>query len=144
MNYWFDWNAYENPCFYIVLLLLLLLLLRFFKLDLCYRLQTWYTPWGAHTSIFEEPFFLVWLELVPVLNGLTWNWTFTYSRSISALGLVILAVVTHFFLALLTKFGRLVSLAILGRYLIKLILILHRLFTSKLTHHEEIFCELFF
>ena len=31
---------------------------------------------------------LVRLELVPVLNGLTLNWTFTYSRTISALGLV--------------------------------------------------------
>ena len=31
---------------------------------------------------------LVRLELVPVLNGLTLNWTFTYSLTISALGLV--------------------------------------------------------
>ena len=37
---------------------------------------------------FLEELFLVRLELVPVLNGLTSNWTFTYSRTISALGLV--------------------------------------------------------
>ena len=88
---WFDWNAYENPCFDIVLLLLLLLflLLRFVKLDSCYRLQTWYTPWGVPYKHFWGKNFLVWLELVHVLNGLTSNWTFAYCPTISALGLVI-------------------------------------------------------
>ena len=32
---------------------------------------------GVHTSIFCQKNFLVRLELVPVLNGLTWNWTFS-------------------------------------------------------------------
>ena len=31
---------------------------------------------GVHTSIFCQKNFLVRLELVPVLNGLTWNWMF--------------------------------------------------------------------
>ena len=39
---------------------------------------------------FLKKIFLVRLELVHVLNGLTLNWTFTYSRTISALGLVFL------------------------------------------------------
>ena len=33
-------------------------------------------------------------EFLAVLNGLTLNWTFTYSRTISALGLVVVVVVT--------------------------------------------------
>ena len=38
---------------------------------------------------FLKKIFLVRPELVHVLNGLTLNWTFIYSRTISALGLVV-------------------------------------------------------
>ena len=47
---------------------------------------------GGSMQAFLEEFFLVRLELVPVLNGLTWNWTFTYSRTIPAPGLVLLRI----------------------------------------------------
>ena len=43
---------------------------------------------GGSIQAFLGIFFLVRLELVPAQNGLTLNWTFTYSRTISALGLV--------------------------------------------------------
>ena len=43
---------------------------------------------GGSIVTFFEFFGGVRLELVHVLNGLTLNWTFTYSRTISALGLV--------------------------------------------------------
>ena len=102
-----------------IILEAVLLLLRLFNLDLCYRLQNWYTPgsqaflkkyfwfelnlylflmvwleiWclaptcvrdlklgthfeGVHTIIFCQKNFLVRLELVAVLNGLTWNLMF--------------------------------------------------------------------
>ena len=54
-------------------------------------LETWnlvHTSRGSIQPFFVNRFFLVRLELLPVLNGLTWNWTFTYSRTIYALGLV--------------------------------------------------------
>ena len=51
-----------------LLLRLLLLLLRLVKLDLCYTLQTCYTPWGGPYKHFWPDKNLVWLELVPVLN----------------------------------------------------------------------------
>ena len=59
---------------------------------------------GINARIFCEFFFwfdlnlifLVRLELVHVLNGLTLNWTFTYSRTIYALGLVFIRFIYNY------------------------------------------------
>ena len=59
------------------------------------RVQTRYTPRRVHSSIFVKRI-LIWLLLVPVLNGLTCE-TFTYSRTISALGLFSVFNVTTWF-----------------------------------------------
>ena len=53
--------------------------------------NTWNLPHTLGGSIQE---FLVRLDLVTILNGLNLNWTFTYSRTIYALGLVIVLVVS--------------------------------------------------
>ena len=70
-------------------LLLLLRFVKFFWPRLV--IETWnlvHTLRGFILSFFEKRIFWFDLQLVPVLNGLTWKWTFTYSRTISALGLV--------------------------------------------------------
>ena len=55
--------------------------LRLSKLYLC----SWHVRLHSNSYSFCSD---LQLELVQVLNGLTWNWTFTYSRTIPAVGLV--------------------------------------------------------
>ena len=53
------------------------------------RLDTARVSIGRFQKLFLKKKNLVRLELVPVLTGLTYNWIFTYSQTISELGLVL-------------------------------------------------------
>ena len=80
-SFWFDWNLY------LYLTVWLEIGHLHISVNICARdLKLGIQLGDINSRIFRE-IFLVRLELVHVLNGLTWNWTFTCSWTISALGL---------------------------------------------------------
>ena len=80
-NCWFDLNFYLYLMVWLEIGRFAYTYARDLKLSTHFGRVNW--------NIFWKKIFLVWLELVHLLNGLTLNWTFTYSRTISALGLVL-------------------------------------------------------
>ena len=71
--FWFDLN------FYLYLMVWLENGHLHISANTCARALKLGTHLGwINSRIFVEIIFLVWLELVPVHNGLTWNWTFAY------------------------------------------------------------------
>ena len=79
--FWFDFHLYLYLMVWLEIGRLVYTCARDLKLGTHFGWVNW-------KKFFEKKIFLVCLELVHVLNGLTLNWTFTYSWTISALGLV--------------------------------------------------------